>query len=237
MSKLPILMYHSVSTSDAESRGLTISTSNFEAQLKFLQSKGFQSFHFKDLEHLKSLPKRSIVITFDDVYVNQLELAVPLLKQYGFKACFYVPFKYVNGKNDWDEGEKQIMSLEQLQSLDSEIIELGMHSFAHGNYKNMSLEASAEDLKKSKEFIEASGLKIYRTLAYPYGKYPTSNPEKDSFFKLLQNNNIKYGLRIGNRVNRFPFKNAYEIQRIDIKGEDTLAKFKLKLRFGKLKLF
>ena len=43
--------------------------------------------------------------------------------------------------------------------------------------------------------------------------------------------------RIGNRVNKFPFKNKYEIQRIDIKGQDSLLKFKLKLRFGKLKLF
>jgi hypothetical protein len=44
-------------------------------------------------------------------------------------------------------------------------------------------------------------------------------------------------LRIGNQINKFPFKNPYEIMRIDIKGEDSLLKFKLKLRFGKLKLF
>jgi len=80
-------------------------------------------------------------------------------------------------------------------------------------------------------------LSVNPVLAYPFGKYPRTNPKQDEFFKCLEDHQINYGLRIGNRVNSFPFKNKYEVQRIDIKGEDSLAKFKLKLRFGKLKLF
>jgi len=53
----------------------------------------------------------------------------------------------------------------------------------------------------------------------------------------LKANNIAYALRIGNRVNSFPLRHPYEVQRIDIKGEDSFLKFKLKLRLGKLKLF
>ena len=56
-------------------------------------------------------------------------------------------------------------------------------------------------------------------------------------FELLEMNNIKMAFRIGNRVNRFPFKNIFEIQRIDIKGQDSLTTFKWKLRLGKLRLF
>ena len=43
--------------------------------------------------------------------------------------------------------------------------------------------------------------------------------------------------RIGNRVNSFPLQSKFEIQRIDIKGQDTLLKFKWKLKIGKLSLF
>lgn len=237
MPNLPILMYHSVSASQEESRGLTIGTSKFEEQLQYLKANDYTSFHFKDLENLKTLPKKSVVITFDDIYVNQLELAVPLLKKYGFKGCFYIPFKYVGGKNTWDEGEKPILSLEQLQSLEKNIIELGMHSFAHGNYRDMPLDKVRTDLEQSKVFVKNSGLDISPVLAYPYGKYPKKGTQKAAFFNALQEYNINYGLRIGNRLNKFPFKNNYEIQRIDIKGEDSLSKFKLKLRYGKLKLF
>jgi hypothetical protein len=48
---------------------------------------------------------------------------------------------------------------------------------------------------------------------------------------------MKFGLKIGNRPNTFPFKDNYEIKRIDIKGLDNLMVFRLKIKFGKLKLF
>jgi hypothetical protein len=43
--------------------------------------------------------------------------------------------------------------------------------------------------------------------------------------------------RIGNRLNQIPIKNRFEMQRIDIKGQDSLFTFKWKLRLGKLRLF
>ena len=74
-------------------------------------------------------------------------------------------------------------------------------------------------------------------MAYPYGNFPKKKNLKKDFFRLLEKNNIKMAFRIGNRVNKFPFKNKFEIQRIDVKGQDSLFTFKCKLRLGKLKLF
>ena len=237
MPKLPVLMYHSVSKKLQESRGLTIAVSKLEEQLAFLKDNGYRSLHFKDLENFKEpadFPKKGIIITFDDVYVNQLELAYPLLKRYGFKACFYVPFKFVNETDSWNTNEEKIMSVAQLQSLDPEVIELGLHSFSHKKYHEMTVEEIQEDFDLCKQFIIENKLEVHNTLAYPYGKYPRKGEEQEQFFKLLHKNQIAYGLRIGNRVNRFPFKNNYEIQRLDIKGEDSLLTFKRKLKFGKL---
>ena len=94
-----------------------------------------------------------------------------------------------------------------------------------------------KDFNKCQEFIIANGLEVSNVLAYPYGKYPRENPKKNDFFKLLNTQKVEYGLRIGNRVNKFPFKDNYQVQRIDIKGKDSLKTFKLKLRYGKLRLF
>ena len=240
MSKLPVLMYHSFTTSSNESNGLTIDVKVFEDQLRYLKSKGYVSLHFKELQELKSskdLPKKAVIITFDDVYVNQLDLALPILEKYNIKASFFIPFKFVGKTNLWDEGEKTIMSVEQLKSLNSELIELGMHSYAHGNYKQMSINEIQTDFEQCKAFIADHKLEVINTLAYPYGKYPKKGEANEAFFKCLKNNEVNYGLRIGNRINKFPFKNNYAIQRIDIKGEDSLSKFKMKLRYGKLKLF
>ena len=236
MSKLPILMYHSVTTQSTESKGLTIDVKILEEQLLYLKSEGYTTLHFKDLQSFKSakdFPKKAVIITFDDVYVNQLELAYPLFIKHNLKACFYIPFKYVNGVNTWDAGISPIMSVPQLQSLDADIIELGLHSFAHQRYDQLSIDAIQNDFDLCKDFIVENKLNVNNTLAYPYGKYPKSGAEQHAFFKCLKDNQIIYGLRIGNRVNTFPFKNHYEIQRLDIKGDDSMKVFQRKLKKGK----
>jgi len=123
-----------------------------------------------------------------------------------------------------------------LKTLDGKV-ELGLHSFAHKRYATLTKEEINDDFSKCFEIIEQNELKVYNALAYPYGNYPKKEPNKSKFIEVLKQNNVKAGLRIGNKINKFPFKNPYEIMRIDVKGEDSLLKFKLKLRFGKLKLF
>lgn len=238
MPSLPILMYHGVS--ESESKGLTISTKNLEAQFRYLKEKGYTSLHFSDLQQMKTpadFPKKAVIITFDDVYVNQLELAYPLLQKYNLKACFYIPFQYIDDVDEWNTGKEKIMSVAQLKSMQKETIELGLHSYAHGNYTQLSEQEIQEDFEKCKAFIVENQLNVSNVLAYPYGKYPRKNPEQKTFFETLHQHKVAFGLRIGNRVNKYPFKNNYEVQRIDVKGEDSLAKFKLKLKYGKLRLF
>ena len=237
MSKLPILMYHNVTDDVSKSTDLTISTEKLESHFNFLHEKQYKTFHFDELQSLTKLPKRSLVITFDDVTENQLIYAVPLLEKYKLKASFFVPFSYVGNYDYWIEGNEKIMSVEQLNGLDSNLIELGYHSFEHRRYASMSEEELIVDFERSNSFINDNNLNIKPFLAYPFGNYPKNDTHFSVFENVLKENGIKYGLRIGNRLNKFPFKNDYLIKRIDIKGEDDLFRFKLKLKIGKLKLF
>ncbi|MEZ0181496.1 MULTISPECIES: polysaccharide deacetylase family protein [Flavobacterium] len=237
MSKLPILMYHNVVEDEAKSLNLSISVSKLEAQFKFLCDNNYTTFHFKDLDNLKELPSKSIIITFDDVTECQLLYAVPLLEKYQLKASFFIPFTYVGNFDYWIEGKEKIMSAEQLRGLDRNLIELGYHSFEHKKYSSLSKEELEADFIKSNNFILENQLDIKPVLAYPFGNYAKKDAQFAVFEKIMRDNGIKYGLRIGNRVNKFPFKNNYLVKRIDIKGEDSLLKFRLKLKIGKLKIF
>lgn len=240
MARLPILMYHSVCQHIKDSKGLTIAVDVLEAQFAYLSKNRYQSFHFSELQEFnktKQLPKKSVIITFDDVYVNQQALAYPLLKKYNLKATFFIPFNYVDGVDSWNSNTEKIMSVEQLKSLDESVVELGLHSFNHHNYSEMTIEEIDADFEQCKLFVRQHQLPVNNVLAYPFGKYPRKNPEQNDFFKCLHKHQMAYGLRIGNRINSFPFKNNYEVQRLDIKGDYSLSKFKRKVRFGKLKLF
>ena len=240
MSRLPILMYHAICKNPSESKGLTLSYDKLEAQFKYLVSKGYTSLHFKDIQsfkHTDEFPTKPIIITFDDVYVNQYEFAYPLLKKYNLKACFYAPLAHVGGFDSWNQGSEPLMSVSQLKALDPEVVELGLHSFEHRPYDSLSIESIQDDFKKCQDFISKHELNVCNVLAYPYGKFPRKEPSKSLFFNELSTQKVSYGLRIGNRLNRLPFKNNYELNRLDIKGEEPLFKFKLKLKLGKLSLF
>lgn len=232
MMRLPILMYHNVVPED--SRGLTISVKNLEGQLAYLSEKGYKTYHFRELDRLgKSAAKKKIVITFDDAYVNQMKYAVPLLEKYKMKATIFVPLAFVGKKDTWNTSELDILTLEQLKSLDPKVIELGFHSFYHHNYTALSNAEIEADTRRCMEFVSENELNVAPVLAYPYGKFPKEKVRKKIFQKILSQNGIRLGLRIGNRINAFPFKKPYEIQRIDVKGEWSLLKFRQKIRFGK----
>jgi len=235
MTRLPILMYHNVSE-NKNSKGLTIYKDKLETQFSYLKEKGFTTYHFSELENKTAINPKSLMITFDDVTENQLIYAVPLLEKHNLKATFFIPFGYIGNEDLWNSGKEKIMSIEQLKTL-GDRIELGLHSFAHKKYDTLTETEITADFSECFEIIKQNNLKVYNALAYPYGNYPKKEPNKSIFTTVLGQNNVKFGLRIGNRVNRFPFKNLHEIMRIDIKGEDSLLKFKLKLRFGKLNLF
>jgi peptidoglycan/xylan/chitin deacetylase (PgdA/CDA1 family) len=167
--------------------------------------------------------------------------ALPILKKYNVKATFFIPFGYIGKTDLWNKkngaSQEKIMTVEQLKSIDSGLVEFGHHSFNHNRYSQLSKEEILYDFKNSYEAIKQSQLKVFPILAYPYGDFPKKGIKKEDFFDLLEKNGIKAGFRIGNRVNKLLIKSKYEIQRIDIKGEDSLLAFKLKIRFGKLRLF
>lgn len=240
MSRLPILMYHNICQSENESNKLTISVQKLEQQLQYLKDNNYETFHFAELEKMKSIPKKSIVLTFDDVTENQLVFAAPLLEKFNLKASFFIPFSYIGKTDLWNGkseslGEK-IMTIEQLKGLNNKI-ELGYHSYEHKKYSLLSASEIENDFLKCEEVIKNNDLRVYPALAYPYGNYPKRGDENEQFKQIVAKNKIKFGLKIGNRPNNFPFKDNYEIKRIDIKGQDSLMTFRLKIKFGKLKLF
>ncbi|KLT70016.1 polysaccharide deacetylase family protein [Flavobacterium sp. ABG] len=241
MSKLPILMYHNICQCENESNKLTISARNLEEQLRFLKDNNYRTFHFGELEKMQVIPRKSIVLTFDDVTENQLIYAVPLLEKFNLKASFFIPFSYIGKIDLWNENSKfpgeKIMTMDQLKCLNRDKIELGYHSFGHKKYSSLSALEIENDFLKCEEVMTKNNLKVFPVLAYPYGNYPRENKEKAEFKSVIVENKMKFGLKIGNRPNYFPFKDQYEIKRISIEGHDSLMIFRLKIRWGKLRLF
>lgn len=90
--KVPIIMYHSILK--AKTNKYTVTPTQLENDLKYIQSKGYNTITMTDLINYvynnTQLPEKPIIITFDDGFYNNLGYAVPLLHKYNMKAVISI---------------------------------------------------------------------------------------------------------------------------------------------------
>lgn len=238
---LPVLMYHKIMPGIPD--GLTVTPDQFDLQLMHLKEKGYRTIGFKTLKTLikdgARLPEKTVIITFDDAYLNFREHALPLLKKHNFTGTVFVPVAFIGKTNIWDKGNDMIMSATDLKRLAlNEDVEIGLHSFLHQSYGDMDVPDMKEDLKNCRETLGYYGIPFANVLAYPYGRYPKKDQElKKQMISMFQKSGLDFALRIGNNINAWPIRRPFEIKRIDIKGTDSFFIFKTKLRKGRAKLF
>lgn len=88
-AEIPILMYHHFSETNPDN----VSEAKFREQLEALQEAGYETIDFQAVidyvYYGKELPEKPIVITIDDGYSSNYEIAYPLLQEYGMKATIY----------------------------------------------------------------------------------------------------------------------------------------------------
>jgi peptidoglycan/xylan/chitin deacetylase (PgdA/CDA1 family) len=176
-TKVPILVYHRIGLTPGSSRGMrrmTVTVEVFDQQLKFLQDSGYHVITFSELadyfERGTELPTLPVIITFDDGWVAQFELALPYLSKYHFPATFFVVTDYV--------GHRGFISWAQLQTLLSEGMKIGSHSRSHPHLTKIADPAVMWDqVYNSKTILESQLETPVGEFAYPYGSYNTSATE------------------------------------------------------------
>lgn len=91
-----ILMYHSIAENPAAtSDGIGVSQSReaFEAHMREL-ARRFQPVTVERIARFAAgegdLPPRAVAVTFDDGFLDNYELALPILERYGIPATFYI---------------------------------------------------------------------------------------------------------------------------------------------------
>lgn len=168
---IPILMYHKIkdqveNTEDDQS--MSVSTANFEAQLKALLEAGYTPINFKQLkdylEGKVGLPKKPILITADDGYLCNYTKAYPILKKYNAQATFFVTSLYVGITN-----ENEHFSWEQAKEMEaSGLIDIQSHTHGHTLMNELDKTDVSYEIQKSFGDIEKYlGERDVKVLAYP----------------------------------------------------------------------
>ena len=87
---VPVLMYHHVSPAAGS---LTTSPENFESQIASLARRGYRSLTAREFAYFLAgapTPAKSVLITFDDGYLDNWVYAHPVLQKYSMQAVLFL---------------------------------------------------------------------------------------------------------------------------------------------------
>lgn len=231
---LRVLMYHSISGT-SQRDDLTVDADQLEAQFRYLRTHGYSTLLFSDLiaamEGKAPLPEKAVLITFDDGFRNNYEIAYPLARQYRIRINLFVVPAFIH-KGEYNG--LPCLTVEDIRKMDPDLVEIGLHSFDHRSYADLSPFRLAADVELSMTALNAMDIPYQPCLAYPFGAYPRRKGlDQSRLFEILEEKGISLAFRIGNRINRFPLRNRFLVQRLDITGHDTLQSFRWSLLYGK----
>ena len=176
-----ILMYHSLLKDPARHGKYVVSPDLFESDLKYLKEHGYSFVGIQELIDFvysgAPLPKKSVVITFDDGYYNNYLYAYPLLEKYDAKMVISVIGKYT----DLYDGEKPNAYYSHVtgdminEMLASGRVEIGNHTYSmhtNGERRGSKKIKGETDEHYSKILTEDIG-KLQAEMFEHTGTYPS----------------------------------------------------------------
>jgi peptidoglycan/xylan/chitin deacetylase (PgdA/CDA1 family) len=155
----------------------------FEAQMQELKNKGIAVIPMQDFlawrRGEKAIPARSAIITFDDGWKSQYEVAWPILKKFNYPVTLFI---YTEGIRPGHFSGGESMSWEMLAEMRDAGVDIQGHSATHSDLrkpydkvakKKLSPEEYEQwlnnELVGSKQMIEQKlGVKV-NCFAVPYG--------------------------------------------------------------------
>lgn len=172
--RVPILLYHRFGATVADS--MTITTSVFESQMKYLHDNGYKVIPLRQLVdyYRGKAPApgaKSVVIVEDDAHKSVYSDMMPIIKKYRYPVTI---FAYPSAISN----AKYAMTWEQMRELTKNgLFEVQSHTYWHPNFKKEARKLSQPaleslimtQLKKSKARLETElGVKV-DMLAWPFG--------------------------------------------------------------------
>ena len=163
---MTILMYHKVFLDSPTMWWVNVD--NFYRQMLEIQN--------KKVVYLDDYNPRNpdlIVITFDGVYKNVLDYALPILDKFNYPFELFISSDYIGIDNSFDAPEPlaSFVDIEDLKLMVARNGRLQWHTRSHPDLTN---DTNADDLLRELEVpdnLQKLDDKGFKWFAYPYGKF------------------------------------------------------------------
>jgi len=185
--QVPIVCYHQIRdwkpTDSKNAKDYIVQVAAFKEHIKMLADSGYHTILpdqlYAYLTTGAPLPKKPIMLTFDDTDLDQFTIANPTLKKYGFKAVYFVMTVSL--------GRPRYMTADMVKKLSDEGNVIASHTWDHHRVDKYSHNSELKIIgkngkvtirpvddwvtqidKPTKKLEEITGKKI-EYFAYPFG--------------------------------------------------------------------
>jgi peptidoglycan/xylan/chitin deacetylase (PgdA/CDA1 family) len=226
-SLITVLAYHRVAIDEDDINA--VSLENFEKQMAFLKRR----YSVIRLDELLSRmnaglnDERSVVITFDDGYLDNYTNAVPILEKYELPASFFISTGFIGSTKGFMHDKKRLgrkigmMSWDNIRELSNRGFSIGSHTVNHVRLSDCDFSTQWEELVSSKWQIESNIGKEVSFFSYPYGR-----PSDISTESIKNIKRAGYACNLssdGGLVS--PKDDVYQIKRVGVPNHSSLFFF------------
>jgi peptidoglycan/xylan/chitin deacetylase (PgdA/CDA1 family) len=170
-----VLLFHRVTDAIPED-GITVSTDRFRRTCRMLR----RSFHVRPLADVvamirsgRPVPARTVAITFDDCYQDNLP-AARVLAEHGLPATFFIPTAFLGTDHvfTWDRGLPPMpnLSWDDVREMVRLGFDIGSHTVTHADLGLATTAEVQREVTESKRVLEEQLQQPVRWIAYPFGQ-------------------------------------------------------------------
>ena len=186
-------MYHKVN--DIPDNPTTVPVARFDEQLGSLRDLGYEVVGLDAvLDHYTlgaPLPRKPVLITFDDGYRDILENALPVLQKHGYPAVIFIPIAFMDDEMPLPHETHLIeqgmhnptLDWNLVRELDAAGVRVESHGIAHRPLAEVALDEAVREIAVSKLILEEKLGRPMRAYAYVKGSEAHFHPVHESLLK------------------------------------------------------
>lgn len=231
-SSIKVLMYHRVAPDGDLRPGYfwSVTQSQLRRHLELLQRWGFTCISFEDhalsLKGELLLPKKPVILTFDDGYDDVYNYALPVLKDFGVRATIFTIGDRSIKTNRWDYPERAartpLLNDDMVVELHKLGFEIGSHSLTHADLTKISEKEAWEEIAGSKKILEDLVKSPVISFAYPFGS------TNEHLGQLVKSAGYSYGCASYSGPPRFS-TDLFSIRRTQLTNASNFLDFAIKM--------
>ena len=212
---LRALKYHSISKEFKKDDLWSLDINSLSDHLSFIAETKMDVFKTDEL--INYLPTQGLVITFDDGFKDNFELAAPLFFELGIPFSVFVITDFVRQSK---KGYVDELTLKEFSM--NPLVTIGSHSCSHSRLTNLTLSEVKKEVSNSKDYLEDLLGKEINIFSYPHGL----------FNDIIRQEVIKAGYKLSftsHYDTNLDNQDKFTLNSNEIWNTDTLSSFQKKI--------